>query len=580
MGSVTTILVVDDDAGTRFLVPNALLDAMEGVAVVTAGNGREALDVLAHRTIDVLVTDLGMPVLDGFSLIASLYNARSTMPIVVLTGLTAPTLERRLAGFAGLQVLRKPFEPSELVARVRAAIGHAELGQVEGIPLPAVLQLVEAERRSCALVATSRFGRARLHFASGALVAARCDDGRRGDAAVRALLTWPDPVDIAFEHLAEDVRAATPLNVQRILLDLALEQDASLAPRGSSEAPAADPATSPKRTPPRPPAGVFTTSRTVLIVDDDPAMLRLLEQGLPRHLAGYAVATATDGRAAVEYVRGHPVDVLVTDLRMPGMDGFELLAYVRNNHPNLPVVVLSVMTSGPADLRSRGAMRVMSKPTSPAAVAAEILAVVGETARGRLASVPLAALLHLMRVERKTCSLLVRSSERKGRLHFLSGDLVNAYAFELGVEGEEAARHILAWDMVTIDFERSLHNHERRIVTPLEQLLLEVAASRDERAVGLGDRSGAAERSASRERSGPGSWSVAGSLENTPEPQPAADREAARAREVRMVELRRRAATLREELEAIERELGRLAADPAPPRSATQPRVATNTATP
>jgi CheY-like chemotaxis protein len=173
---------------------------------------------------------------------------------------------------------------------------------------------------------------------------------------------------------------------------------------------------------------------------------------------------------------------MVTDINMPVKDGFELLAHVRNHHPNLPVVVLA--STGPGSITERapqlGSMRVLQKPTSPALVARHVLEVGSETVRGRMTGVPLASLLRLMQLERKTCSLLVRSGPSKGRLHFLSGELVNAYAFDLAAEGEAAARHLLALDKVTIDFERSLHNHLRRIHTPLDALLLEVAVRVDE----------------------------------------------------------------------------------------------------
>ena len=222
--------------------------------------------------------------------------------------------------------------------------------------------------------------------------------------------------------------------------------------------------------------------RTVLVVDDDQALRSLLETGLPLHLDAFSVATAVHGADAVRYLRNHPVDVLVTDIGMPVMDGFELLAYVRNHHPNLPVVVLSVMAREVVQdgSQSLGLLRIVRKPSSIAEIAKAVLEARADVVRGRMSAVPLATLLQLMQLERKTCSLLVRSGPRKGRLHFLSGELVNAYSFELDTDGEEAARHLLGWETVSIDFERSLHNHERRIETPLETLLLEVARQRDE----------------------------------------------------------------------------------------------------
>jgi CheY-like chemotaxis protein len=224
--------------------------------------------------------------------------------------------------------------------------------------------------------------------------------------------------------------------------------------------------------------------KTVLVVDDEPAMLRLLREGLPPHLYGFDVETARNGTEAVAVLESRPVDVLVTDVNMPGMDGFELLAHASRHFPNLPVVVLSVMAPEDVEegLVTTGTIRVLRKPASASVIAQAVKDARAQTARGRLSQVPLATLLHLMRLERKTCSLLVRSGDRKGRLHFLSGELVNAYAFELDIDGEEAARHLLAWDTVNVEFERSLHNHHRRIDTPLEQLLLEVATTQDHRA--------------------------------------------------------------------------------------------------
>lgn len=228
---------------------------------------------------------------------------------------------------------------------------------------------------------------------------------------------------------------------------------------------------------------MITAPRSVVVVDDDPAVRRLLREGIPMHLEDASVATAVHGGDAIQHLCKHPVDVIVTDVSMPIMDGFTLLAYVRKHHPNLPVVVLSTMAAEAVMERAPqlGLLRILRKPASPAQVAEALRDAHAESASGRMTGVPLAALLHLIEIERKSCSLLVRSGERKGRLHFLSGQLVNAYSFELGAEGEAAARQVLGWHTVTVDFERSLHNHQRLIHTPMQTLLLEIATERDER---------------------------------------------------------------------------------------------------
>jgi len=227
---------------------------------------------------------------------------------------------------------------------------------------------------------------------------------------------------------------------------------------------------------------VISSPKTVLVADDEHAIRRLMQAALPHHLPGFEVAVVADGQEAIDYLSSRPVDVVVTDIAMPVKDGFAVLAHVRNHHPNLPVVVLTAAeVEGIHRQAPRlGLLRVLQKPASVAQVARHVLDARSETARGRMSGVPLDTLLQLLQLERKTCSLFVRSGERRGRLHFRSGELVNAYAFELDQEGEDAARYLLALDDVTIDFERSLHNHLRRIHTPLDTLLLDVARRDDE----------------------------------------------------------------------------------------------------
>jgi CheY-like chemotaxis protein len=217
---------------------------------------------------------------------------------------------------------------------------------------------------------------------------------------------------------------------------------------------------------------------TVLIVDDEPAVRWLLQQGLPPFLPGFALATVANGQEAIDYLEAYPVDALVTDIAMPVKDGFDLLAHVRNHRPELPVVVLATMTPREvsAGAPQLGTLHVLQKPASPELVARHLLQARSAKGGEPRTGAPLATLLELMRLERKTCALLVRAGDQKGRLHFVSGELVNAYAFGLDVEGEDAARHLLALQGVTIDFERSLHNHVRTIHTALETLLLDAAA--------------------------------------------------------------------------------------------------------
>ena len=77
----------------------------------------------------------------------------------------------------------------------------------------------------------------------------------------------------------------------------------------------------------------------ILVVDDEPVARQSLSEIL--RLEGYIVNSVPNGQAAVEYVRTHPVDLMVVDLRMPGMDGLEVVQVINQVSPETEVILLT-----------------------------------------------------------------------------------------------------------------------------------------------------------------------------------------------------------------------------------------------
>jgi two-component system response regulator AtoC len=109
-------------------------------------------------------------------------------------------------------------------------------------------------------------------------------------------------------------------------------------------------------------------SERVLIVDDDEALRESLELVLSSE--GYAVVTADCGETALERLEEHPVDVVLCDVRMPGIDGFELIPQIGRQLPGVPIVLMSAY--GTEDLAveamRRGAYDYVAKPFQPTEV--------------------------------------------------------------------------------------------------------------------------------------------------------------------------------------------------------------------
>ncbi len=118
-----TILNVDDSASIRQLVSFTL--QKEGYQTIEAVDGQDALAKLKARAVDMVITDLNMPNMDGIELIEALRSdaAFKFMPIVMLTTESAATKKEagKQAGATGWIV--KPFKPEQLIAVVKRLLG-------------------------------------------------------------------------------------------------------------------------------------------------------------------------------------------------------------------------------------------------------------------------------------------------------------------------------------------------------------------------------------------------------------------------------------------------------------------------
>jgi DNA-binding response OmpR family regulator len=149
---VKTILVVDDELEIVELCGDYLRAA--GFAVLTARDGRAALDVLHASRPDLVVLDLGLPTMDGLDVTRAI-RRESAVPIVMLTARADESDTLVGLELGADDYITKPFSPKELVARVRAVLRRAEgaheavevvrVGDVE-LDVARMVTTVEGER--------------------------------------------------------------------------------------------------------------------------------------------------------------------------------------------------------------------------------------------------------------------------------------------------------------------------------------------------------------------------------------------------------------------------------------------------
>jgi CheY-like chemotaxis protein len=222
--------------------------------------------------------------------------------------------------------------------------------------------------------------------------------------------------------------------------------------------------------------------KNILIVDDEKLFLKSVTDGLKSYESKnkFKALTAANGREALQVLNAKEIALLVTDLRMPEMDGITLISHVHNQFPSLPIIVMTAFGSPEIErqVKEMGILHYLEKPIGFDEFRDHILNELSQKKRGRIEGITLASFLQLLWMEKATCTLIVRSAGDTGTLTIRNGELINA---EIGGEqGIETALSILAWPDTSIEMEDSINSNNMAFLISIEKLLLESFRRQDE----------------------------------------------------------------------------------------------------
>jgi len=223
--------------------------------------------------------------------------------------------------------------------------------------------------------------------------------------------------------------------------------------------------------------------KSVLVVDDDQEMLLSLKDGLEKYSETFSVLIAGDGLVAVEKLKAGAISLVVTDLKMPRMDGFALLAYVMEHYPDIPVIIITGYSTPKMQKLARegGAIGYIEKPFMIDDLARTIMtALRRESDGGTLHGISSGIFLQLIEMEQKTCTIRVveNPTDKQGVLFFMEGTLIDARSN--GLQGEAAAKEIFMWDEVTLSIQNICSLKKKKIHRELQAILLEAMRLKDE----------------------------------------------------------------------------------------------------
>ncbi len=222
--------------------------------------------------------------------------------------------------------------------------------------------------------------------------------------------------------------------------------------------------------------------KRLLVVDDEDLFTKSLADGLRSRELGLEIDLAGNGLEAMRCLAGQAYDLVLTDVKMPEMDGFELLAHMSRRHPGVPVLVMTAF--GTEEIASRlqrlGIDGYVEKPVAFEDLLARIMGVLARQASGFVQGITLATFLQIVVLEGKTCTLRCESGGRVGTLHLQGGQLVGAATAEL--QGDPAALEILSWEEVGIEILPGSLPQGTTSGRSIEELLLDGLRQRDEAA--------------------------------------------------------------------------------------------------
>ena len=223
--------------------------------------------------------------------------------------------------------------------------------------------------------------------------------------------------------------------------------------------------------------------RKILIVDDNQEILLSLKAGLEDRDKAFSILTAGDGLAAIKILEESPISLVITDLKMPRMNGFSLLAHMVEHFPDIPVIVMTGY--GTANIKKqaqlRGALEYVEKPVPIQDLAKKINTILKmESEGGILHGISAGMFVQLMEMERKTCTIRLddKRSHKRGILFIREGDLIDARTG--GLKGAAAAYEIFSWEEANLSIQNSCPKKKKSIDSDLQAILLEAMRLKDE----------------------------------------------------------------------------------------------------
>jgi predicted regulator of Ras-like GTPase activity (Roadblock/LC7/MglB family)/CheY-like chemotaxis protein len=228
--------------------------------------------------------------------------------------------------------------------------------------------------------------------------------------------------------------------------------------------------------------GRIERKKRVLIVDDEEDMIWSLQKNLPTESLKVIIFTASSGEEALVILEKTKIDLIVTDIRMPGISGIDLLIAVRKRYPEVGVIVMTAFPSSAskAEVLEKGGLHFVEKPFDIKELRDSIRRALGLDSHfeGKMTGIQLTDIIQINTLSQSSAALRINTEGREGVIYFSEGAIVHAACGDL--QGEDAFFRLISWKGGTIDMFVPETLPESTITAPVGVLLLKGALLADE----------------------------------------------------------------------------------------------------
>jgi DNA-binding response OmpR family regulator len=187
--------------------------------------------------------------------------------------------------------------------------------------------------------------------------------------------------------------------------------------------------------------------KKVLIVDDEETLTWSMSKSLSKDRDKYEVIIANNGREALHQLKKNDIDLVISDIRMPDINGLDLLVKVKKEFPQTKVIIMTAYGSSDVqkEANRRGSLFYIEKPFEINDIRKIIIDLIGRKRgfRGKVVGLQLTDVIQMNCLSRLTTALTVTRDGEKGVIYLNEGEVIHA---ECGDQkGTEAFYHIMSW---------------------------------------------------------------------------------------------------------------------------------------